>query len=126
MPSNRKSNCILDFQELDRLYLGDRELLRLSVDFLQGEARLDFDSAAMNTSSGPPETSSQVELEHPTLVLSGLQGFATSPAGTRAESIVLRWSFKASDDGVIVELLVIGDPEPVTLTLSCKTAWLEG
>jgi hypothetical protein len=109
---------------LNDVYLGDRDLLHVAVDLRRGEGRVTFSGAALTiTSEGGGR--SQVELERPVLVLTGLRSLATVPATSRPETIVLKWRFAMTSDASIAEFLVVGDPEPVTLRFECERLHLE-
>ena len=100
----------LSFAELDHIDLGDRDLQTVELDLVVGEARLRFSSVALLSPDG-----TRREVENPRLVIGGVRGVALAPASARPEAIVLRWAFKQTSLGYEVEVLVIGDPEPVTL-----------
>ncbi len=113
-------NSTISFEELDGVDLGDRDLSCVKIDLVTGEARLLFSSALVIRAGGTRE-----EVANPTLVLKGMRSIATSPPSSRPESIVLRWRFSRTSSGFSAEVLVIGNPEPVTLKFEGSSIHME-
>ena len=90
MPDRR-----LEQPDLDRLYLGDRDLVRVTIDVACSEGRLVFGSARLTSSDG----SGSEELPEPELVLVGVRGFEAKPESAKPESIVLQWEVSTTSAG---------------------------
>jgi hypothetical protein len=111
--------------KLREVYFGDRDILRLDIDFRIGEARITFSGAAVPVCHGQVGASGCEEMVKPVLVLAGLRSVVTSPATARPETIVLRSEFAPIQGGYSAEFLVVGDPEPVTMRFECERLCLE-
>lgn len=120
MPSKK-----LEMPALQSLYFGDRDIVRLDIDFRRSEGRISFSSVRFDKPISAAGDPSPYELDKPVLVLVGLRSVATSPSSARPETIILQWSFESRSEGAVAEFLVIGDPQPVTLRFECAGLYLE-